>query len=42
MITIANTRLEAKAVRTTTDSGSKFVKAFHMFGAQNDADKDEA
>ncbi|KAJ8273932.1 hypothetical protein GJAV_G00107110 [Gymnothorax javanicus] len=34
-------KIRGKVVRTTTDSGSNFVKAFHMFGAQNDAEKDE-
>ncbi|KAL3992499.1 P2X purinoceptor 3 [Sarotherodon galilaeus] len=34
-------KIRGKDVRTTTDSGSNFVKAFHMFGAQNDADEDE-
>lgn len=40
MISIANTR--DKVVRTTSDSGSNFVKAFNVFGAQNDANQDEA
>nr|XP_024658474.1 uncharacterized protein LOC112434940 [Maylandia zebra] len=34
-------KIRGKVVRTTTDSGSNFVKAFHMFGAQNDADEAE-
>nr|XP_014269066.2 uncharacterized protein LOC106676613 [Maylandia zebra]XP_024654147.1 uncharacterized protein LOC106676613 [Maylandia zebra] len=34
-------KIRGKVVRTTTDGGSNFVKAFHMFGAQNDADEAE-
>ncbi|XP_039590581.1 E3 SUMO-protein ligase ZBED1-like [Polypterus senegalus] len=34
-------KIRDKVVRTTTDSGSNFIKAFHVFGAQNDAEVDE-
>lgn len=34
-------KFRGKVVRTTTDSGSNFVKAFQIFGAQNDAEEDE-
>lgn len=30
-------KIRDNAVRTTTDSGSNFIKAFHVFGAQNNA-----
>lgn len=33
--------MRGKVVRTTTDSGSNFIKAFLVFGAQNDAEVDE-
>ncbi|XP_040908615.1 protein NLRC3-like [Toxotes jaculatrix] len=34
-------KMRDKVVRTTTDSGSNFIKAFHVFGAQKDAEVDE-
>nr|XP_023659428.1 zinc finger BED domain-containing protein 1-like [Paramormyrops kingsleyae] len=34
-------KIRDKVVRTTTDSGSNFVKAFHVFGAQNNTDVEE-
>ncbi|KAL1276427.1 hypothetical protein QQF64_036050 [Cirrhinus molitorella] len=34
-------KIRDKVVRTTTDSGSNFVKAFHVFGAQNNTDEEE-
>lgn len=35
-------KIRGKVVRTTTDSGSNFVKAFHMFGNDAEEDEDEA
>ncbi len=34
-------KIRGKVVKTTTDSGSNFVKAFHMFGAQDGAEDEE-
>ncbi len=34
-------KIRYKVVRTTTDSGSNFVKAFHVFGAQNNTEVEE-
>ncbi|KAI2646926.1 hypothetical protein H4Q32_029683 [Labeo rohita] len=34
-------KIRDNVVRTTTDSGSNFVKAFHVFGAQNNTDVEE-
>ena len=34
-------KIRGKVLRTTIDSGSKFIKAFNLFGAQNDAEVDE-
>lgn len=35
-------KIRDKVVRTTSDSGSNFVKALNVFGAQNDANQYEA
>uniref|UniRef100_A0A9J7Z8S9 Transposase n=1 Tax=Cyprinus carpio carpio TaxID=630221 RepID=A0A9J7Z8S9_CYPCA len=34
-------KIRDKVVRTTTDSGSNFLKAFHVFGMQKDAEVDD-
>lgn len=34
-------KIRGKIVRTTTDSGSNFIKPFRVFGAQNVAEVDD-